>query len=43
MPRAGMKGVVLLLWLWLRLWLLVLVLLEWMMVGEVNGLLMCDV
>jgi hypothetical protein len=38
-----MKGVVLLLWLWLRLWLLVLVLLEWMMVGEVNGLLMCDV
>jgi hypothetical protein len=38
-----MKGVVLLLWLWLRLWLLVLVLLQWMMVGEVNGLLMCDV
>jgi hypothetical protein len=38
-----MKGVVLLLWLLLRLWLLLLVLLEWMMVGEVNGLLMCDV
>jgi hypothetical protein len=38
-----MKGVVLLLWLWLRLWLLLLVLLEWMTVGEVNGLLMCDV
>jgi hypothetical protein len=40
-----MKGVVLLLWLWLRLWLLLLLLalLEWMMVGEVNGLLMCDV
>jgi hypothetical protein len=36
-----MKGVVLLLWLWLRLWLLLL--LQWMMVGEVNGLLMCDV
>jgi hypothetical protein len=40
-----MKGVVLLLWLWLRLWLLLLLLLllQWMMVGEVNGLLMCDV
>ncbi len=41
MPRAGMKGVVLLLWLWLRLWLLLL--LQWMMVGEVNVLLMCAV
>jgi hypothetical protein len=38
-----MKGVVLLLWLWLRLWLLLLLLLQWMMVGEVNELLMCDV
>jgi hypothetical protein len=38
-----MKGVVLLLWLWLRLWLLPLVLLQWMMVGEVNVLLICDV
>jgi hypothetical protein len=36
-----MKGVVLLLWLWLRLWLLLL--LQWMMVGEVNVLLMCAV